>query len=215
MKNEFHDYRRSYEKHKLLEEEILPHPFKLFKLWLDEVEASREVEEVNTMTVSTIGLDGFPKSRIVLLKEFDEEGFTFFTNYLSEKGKAIEKNPRVCLSFFWPRSERQVIIKGIAKKTPDEVSEKYFNSRPRGSRLGAWASEQSSVISSRGYLEKRLEALEQEYSNKEIPKPPYWGGYKVFPTQFEFWQGRPNRLHDRIYFSKKENSDWNRDRLAP
>ena len=215
MKNEFHDYRRSYEKHKLLEEEILPDPFKLFKLWLDEVEASREVEEVNTMTVSTIGLDGFPKSRIVLLKEFDEEGFTFFTNYFSEKGKAIERNPRVCLSFFWPRSERQVIIKGIAEKTPDEVSEKYFNSRPRGSRLGAWASEQSSVISSRNYLEKRLEALEQEYSNKEIPKPSYWGGYKVFPTQFEFWQGRPNRLHDRIYFSKKENSDWNIDRLAP
>ena len=215
MKNEFHEYRRSYEKHKLVEEEILPNPFKLFTLWLDEVEASMEVEEVNTMTVSTIGLDGFPKSRIVLLKEFDEEGYTFFTNYFSEKGKAIERNPRVCLSFFWPRSERQVIIKGIAEKTPDEVSEKYFNSRPRGSRLGAWASEQSKVISSRDYLEKNLEALEQEYSNKEIPKPPYWGGYKVFPTQFEFWQGRPNRLHDRIYFSKKESLEWNIDRLAP
>jgi pyridoxamine 5'-phosphate oxidase len=215
MKNNLHDYRKSYEKHKLLEEEIVLDPFQLFKIWLEEIEASREVEEVNTMTVSTVGLDGFPKSRVVLLKEYDNEGFTFYTNYSSEKGKSIANNPKVCISFFWPDSERQVIIKGIAEKTSEEASLEYFNSRPRGSRLGAWASEQSSVISSRDFLEKRLEALEQEYEGKEIPKPPYWGGYKVIPSEFEFWQGRPNRLHDRIYFTKESNSNWKIDRLAP
>lgn len=215
MKNNLHDYRKSYEKHKLLEEEIVLDPFQLFKIWLEEIEASREVEEVNTMTVSTVGLDGFPKSRVVLLKEYDNEGFTFYTNYSSEKGKSIANNPKVCISFFWPDSERQVIIKGIAEKTSEEASLEYFNSRPRGSRLGAWASEQSSVISSRDYLEKRLEALEREYEGKDIPKPPYWGGYKVIPSEFEFWQGRPNRLHDRIYFTKESNSNWKIDRLAP
>ena len=215
MRNKLHDYRKSYEKHKLLEQEILLNPFELFKLWLDEIEAAREVEEVNTMTVSTIGLDGFPKSRIVLLKEFDEEGFTFYTNYLSEKGKAIARNPKVCLSFFWPQSERQVIIKGTAKKTSEEESLQYFQSRPRGSQLGAWASEQSDVISSRDYLEKRLEALEKEYEGKDVPKPPHWGGYKIVPSQFEFWQGRANRLHDRIYFAKEDDSNWKIDRLAP
>ena len=215
MKNNLHDYRKSYEKHKLLEEEIVLDPFQLFKIWLEEIEASREVEEVNTMTVSTVGLDGFPKSRVVLLKEYDNEGFTFYTNYSSEKGKSIANNPKVCISFFWPDSERQVIIKGIAEKTSEEASLEYFNSRPRGSRLGAWASEQSSVISSRDFLEKRLEALEREYEGKDIPKPPYWGGYKVIPSEFEFWQGRPNRLHDRIYFTKESNSNWKIDRLAP
>ncbi|GHA50123.1 pyridoxine/pyridoxamine 5'-phosphate oxidase [Salinimicrobium marinum] len=215
MKNNLHDYRKSYEKHKLLEEEIVLDPFQLFNIWLDEIEASREVEEVNTMTVSTVGLDGFPKSRVVLLKEYDNEGFTFYTNYSSEKGKSIANNPKVCISFFWPDSERQVIIKGIAEKTSEEASLEYFNSRPRGSRLGAWASEQSSVITSRDFLEKKLEALEREYEGKEIPKPPYWGGYKVIPSEFEFWQGRPNRLHDRIYFTKESDANWKIDRLAP
>lgn len=215
MKNNLHDYRRSYEKHKLLEEEIVLDPFQLFGLWLREVEASREVEEVNTMTVTTVGPDGYPKSRVVLLKEFDNEGFTFYTNYLSDKGKAIEQNPKVCLSFFWPGAERQVIIKGNAQKTSNEESERYFRSRPRGSQLGAWASEQSSVISSRDYLEKRLAHLEQEYEGKDVPKPPYWGGYKVYPEQFEFWQGRANRLHDRILFNKAGDNTWKTARLAP
>ena len=214
MKN-LHAYRKSYEKHKLLEEEIILNPFQLFKLWLEEIEASREVEEVNTVNVSTVGLDGFPRSRVVLLKEYDDKGFTFYTNYLSEKGKAIENNPKVALAFFWPKSERQVIIKGIAEKTSDKTSEEYFHSRPRGSQLGAWASEQSSVIPSREYLEKKIRALEKKYEGKEIPKPPHWGGYKVFPREFEFWQGRPNRLHDRIYFSKTGDSAWKIDRLAP
>lgn len=215
MKEKLHAYRKSYEKHQLLEEEIQKNPFDLFNIWLKEVEASREVEEVNTMTVSTIGADGFPKSRIVLLKEYDQNGFVFYTNYWSDKGKALEANPKICLSFFWPKSERQVIIKGTAKKTSEEDSNFYFHSRPRGSQLGAWASEQSSVIPSRDYLEKRLKALEGEYANKPIPKPPHWGGYKVYPIEFEFWQGRPNRLHDRICFSKENEMDWKIERLAP
>jgi len=214
MKNKLHDYRRLYQKHELLEEEIPHDPFDLFEIWIRETETSKEVDEVNTMNLSTIGLDGFPKTRVVLLKEYDREGFVFFTNYESEKGKSIEKSPKVCLSFFWPASERQVMVKGIAQKTSEEESEAYFQSRPRGSQLGAWASQQSSVIPSRAYLQEKLKALEQEFSGKEIPKPVYWGGYKVIPSEFEFWQGRPNRLHDRIYFSK-EGSEWKMNRLAP
>ncbi|WP_029038670.1 pyridoxamine 5'-phosphate oxidase [Salinimicrobium xinjiangense] len=214
MKNKLHDYRRLYQKHELLEEEIPQDPFELFHVWIQETETNKEVEEINTMNLSTIGLDGYPKTRVVLLKEYDREGFVFYTNYESEKGRSIEKNPKVCLSFFWPTSERQVVVKGIAKKVSDEESETYFHSRPRGSQLGAWASQQSSVIPSRIYLQEKLDLLEQEYSGKEIPKPVYWGGYKVFPSEIEFWQGRPNRLHDRIYFSK-EGSEWKIDRLAP
>ena len=215
MKNKLHDYRKLYQKHQLLEEEIPQNPFDLFHTWIRETEANKEVEEINTMTVSTVGLDGFPKSRVVLLKEYDNGSFLFYTNYNSEKGKAIAKNPKVCLSFFWPTSERQVIVKGEAKKTSEEDSISYFHSRPRGSQLGAWASDQSSVIPSREYLEKKLELLEQQYQDKEIPKPPFWGGYKVYPSQFEFWQGRPNRLHDRIYFSKGIEENWKIDRLSP
>lgn len=214
MKNKLHDYRKLYEKHELLEHEIPSDPFELFHYWLRDTESTKEVEEINTMTLSTISPDGYPKSRVVLLKEYDHEGFVFYTNYLSEKGKAIAQNPKVCLSFFWPESERQVIVKGIAKKNSEKESEEYFKSRPRGSQLGAWASSQSSVIPSREFLNRRLEALEKEYEGKEIPKPPYWGGYKVFASEFEFWQGRPNRLHDRIYFTK-EKDKWKIDRLAP
>ena len=215
MKNKLHDYRKLYQKHQLLESEIPANPFDLFHDWIRETEANREVEEINTMTLSTVGLDGFPKSRVVLLKEYDREGFIFYTNYNSEKGKSIGQNSKVCLSFFWPSSERQVIIKGKARKTSDEDSTAYFSSRPRGSQLGAWASDQSDVVPSRAFIEKKLEALEEQYRGKEIPKPPYWGGFKVIPAEFEFWQGRPNRLHDRIYFSKPDNIEWKTDRLAP
>lgn len=215
MKENLHAYRKAYGKHRLLEEELEEDPFDLFHIWLREVEATREVEEVNTMTVSTIGLDGFPKSRIVLLKEYDQHGFVFYTNYFSEKGKAISENPKVCLSFFWPQAERQVIIKGIARKTSEEDSTAYFTSRPKGSQLGAWASEQGSVIPSREFLEIRLKVLEEEYRNKPVPKPPHWGGYKVIPSEFEFWQGRANRLHDRITYSKENELDWKIYRLAP
>lgn len=215
MKNKLHDYRKLYSKHQLIEEEIPEDPFDLFHYWIRETESNKEVEEVNTMTISTIGLDGFPRSRVVLLKEYDKEGYVFYTNYLSEKGKSLEKNPKVCLSFFWPTSERQVIIKGIAKKVSEEESDEYFKSRPRGSQLGAWASNQSSIVPSREFLQKKLDLLEQEYEGREVPRPPHWGGYKVFPTEFEFWQGRPNRLHDRIYYSKENEMYWKMDRLAP
>ncbi|MCX2839285.1 pyridoxamine 5'-phosphate oxidase [Salinimicrobium sp. MT39] len=214
MKNKLHDYRKLYQKHELLEEEIPKDPFELFHVWIREIETNKEVDEVNTMNLSTVGLDGFPMSRVVLLKEYDDEGFVFYTNYESEKGRSIAKNPRVCLSFFWPKSERQVMIKGLAERTSEEESTTYFHSRPRGSQLGAWASQQSSVIPSREYLQKKLELLEEEFDGKDIPKPVYWGGYKVIPSEFEFWQGRPNRLHDRIYYSK-EGEAWKMDRLAP
>ncbi len=215
MKNKLHDYRKLYEKHQLLEEEIPENPFDLFHIWLQETKTNKEVDEINTMNLTTVGLDGFPQSRVVLLKEYDKEGFVFYTNYLSVKGKSIEKNPKVCLSFFWPTSERQVIVKGIAEKVSEEESTEYFHSRPRGSQLGAWASEQSSVVPSRDFLQKKLELFEKKFSEKEVPKPPFWGGYKVFPREYEFWQGRPNRLHDRIYYSKENDSDWKIDRLSP
>lgn len=214
MKNKLHDYRKLYRKHELLEEEIPQDPMDLFHIWLRDTETTGEVEEINTMSLSTIGLDGFPQTRVVLLKEYDKEGFVFYTNYGSEKGRAIEKDPKVCLSFFWPASERQVIVKGIAQKTSEEESAAYFRTRPRASQLGAWASQQSSVVPSREHLREKMRILEEEYEGKEIPKPVYWGGYKVIPSQMEFWQGRPGRLHDRILFSR-ENSGWRINRLAP
>lgn len=215
MKNKLHDYRKLYQKHQLLEDQIPQDPFELFHGWLKQAEESREVEEINTMTVSTVGLDGYPKSRVVLLKEYDAEGFVFYTNYESEKGRSLEADPKICLSFFYPASERQVIIKGTVRKTSDEDSDAYFRSRPKESRLGAWASPQSSEIPSREFLEKRLQELEQEYRDKEVPRPPHWGGYKVYPVEFEFWQGRPSRLHDRICYSKDGNDNWEINRLAP
>jgi pyridoxamine 5'-phosphate oxidase len=215
MKNKLHDYRKLYQKHRLLEEEVPGEPFSLFDAWIKQADETSNGEEINTMTLATIGSDGFPKSRIVLLKEYDAEGFVFFTNYQSQKGNALDKHPKTCLSFFWPALERQVIIKGVARKTSDEDSDAYFSSRPRESQLGAWASEQSAEIPSRDYLENRLKDLEKEFKDKEVPRPAHWGGIKVYPEQIEFWQGRPSRLHDRIIYSKDDNMNWNKTRLAP
>ncbi|MFN3640992.1 MAG: pyridoxamine 5'-phosphate oxidase, partial [Flavobacterium sp.] len=187
------NYRKNYEKSQLLETEIPEDPINLFHKWFYETEEFGNIEEVNAMTVSTIGFDGFPKSRVVLLKKFNEEGFVFYTNYHSEKGKAIELNPKVCLSFFWHSMERQVIIKGIAEKTSVLTSDNYFDSRPDGSKLGALVSPQSQIIPDRDYLESRLTVLENEYNETTIPRPLHWGGYLVRPHQVEFWQGRPNR----------------------
>lgn len=208
------NYRKSYDKSELVETNIPQDPINLFNTWFHETEEFGGVDEVNAMTVSTIGLDGFPKSRVVLLKKFNEEGFIFYTNYESEKGLAITNNPKVCLSFFWPTIERQVIIKGIAEKTSDIISDNYFNSRPDGSKLGAIASDQSRVISSRTVLEQRLKQLEQEFEGKEISRPSNWGGFLVKPTEVEFWQGRPNRLHDRIRYQLQENLSWKIERLS-
>ncbi|WP_428225483.1 pyridoxamine 5'-phosphate oxidase [Flavobacterium sp.] len=209
------NYRKSYEKSELLENTIPEDPINLFHRWFHEVEDFGGVEEVNAMTVSTIGLDGFPKSRVVLLKKYNEEGFVFYTNYNSEKGKAITNNPHVCLSFFWHSMERQVIIKGVAKKVSEGVSDGYFNSRPAGSRLGAIVSNQSEVIPSRTYLDDKLKELEQFYEGKEIERPPHWGGFLIEPKEVEFWQGRANRLHDRIRYKLASNYEWKIERLAP
>lgn len=208
------DYRRNYTKGTLLESEISSNPFQLFTNWFEEMEAQKNKHEVNAMTVSTIGDDGFPKSRVVLLKEYSEDGFIFYTNYTSEKGLAIAKNPQVCISFFWPTLERQVIIKGLAERSSEEKAEEYFRSRPKGSQLGAWASNQSSEIDSREVLEITMQELEAKFNGKEIPKPQFWGGYLVRPLSIEFWQGRESRLHDRILFEKNENA-WSYKRLAP
>ena len=208
-------YRKSYEKSELIETSIPEDPINLFHRWFHEVEDFGGVDEVNAMTVSTIGLDGFPKSRVVLLKKYNEEGFIFYTNYNSEKGKAILNNPNICLSFFWTSLERQVIIKGIAEKTSDIVSDNYFDSRPDGSKLGALASSQSEVIPNREFLENQLKDLEKKFEGKSIPRPNHWGGFIIKPIEVEFWQGRPNRLHDRIVYKMSENYDWKIERLSP
>ena len=151
----------------------------------------------------------------MLLKKYTHEGFIFFTNYQSEKGKAIAKNPNVCISFFWPNLERQIIIKGMAEKIAENLSDGYFESRPKGSQYGAIVSDQSTVIPSRDFLEDKLKSLESEYEGKEIKRPDFWGGFIVKPISMEFWQGRPNRLHDRIHFALQEDYDWKIERLAP
>ncbi|MFQ3173445.1 MAG: pyridoxamine 5'-phosphate oxidase [Flavobacterium sp.] len=213
--NDLSNYRKSYEKSELLESNIPEDPINLFNKWFHETEAFGGNDEVNAMTVATVGLDGFPKSRVVLLKKFTEEGFIFYTNYNSEKGKAIAENPNICLSFFWQSMERQVIIKGIAQKTTEIGSDNYFDSRPEGSKLGAIVSNQSEVVPSRAYLEENLKQLEKDFESMVIPRPKHWGGYLVVPVEVEFWQGRPNRLHDRIRYTSQENFSWTKERLSP
>ena len=208
-------YRKSYDQNELVESNLIENPFDFFNKWFQEVEQFGGIEEVNAMTISTIGIDNFPKSRIVLLKQIEENGFVFYTNYNSEKGKSILKNPKVSMSFFWPNLERQVIIKGIAEKTSNENSDAYFNSRPKGSQMGALVSPQSEIIPNREFLEKRLTDFESEFQNKTVPRPENWGGFLVKPISFEFWQGRPNRLHDRIRYLSQPNFSWKTERLAP
>jgi len=214
MSQNLHNYRRNYEKNSLSKGSVDPNPMQQFRTWFYEAKDADEVNEVNAMTLTTINLDGFPRGRVVLLKQYDEYGFYFFTNYQSEKGKAIEANPKVSLSFFWPALERQVIIKGTASKTSEVFSSNYFNSRPKGSQLGALVSNQSEVVKTRTELDNRLKKLEKEYENKEIDRPEFWGGYLVSPLSIEFWQGRPNRLHDRIRYTLEE-FDWKIERLEP
>ena len=214
MQRDLKDYRKSYEKGKLLEQDIPEDPYTLFQAWFKIADESSLIEEANAMSIATVGKDNFPKTRVVLLKSFGNQGLTFFSNYNSSKGKDLAENPKCCISFFWPGLEKQIIMQGEVSKLPNEESEEYFHSRPRGSQLGALASPQSSVIPSRNYLEDRLENLKKQYKNKEIPKPDHWGGYLFKPLKFEFWQGRASRLHDRILFSKDQDN-WKLERLAP
>lgn len=213
--NDLSNYRKSYEKSELLESMVDENPMMQFRKWFYETEEFGGVDEVNAMTVSTIGLDGFPKARVVLLKKYDELGFTFVTNYDSEKGKALLANPNVCISFFWPSIERQVIIKGVAEKQTEAYSEGYFHSRPKGSQLGTIVSPQSEVIPNREYLSDQLTALEKLFEKDEVSKPGNWGGVLVKPVSIEFWQGRPNRLHDRLRYTLMTDGDWKIERLAP
>lgn len=206
--------RKSYEKNILEIEDLNGDPMGFFNKWFDEAVAHSQIEEANAMSLATLGLDDFPKARIVLLKAFTTEGFIFYTNYQSEKGTSIAHHSKVGLAFFWPPLERQVIIKGEAVKLTNEASDVYFQSRPKGSQIGAIVSDQSKVISDRSIMEAKLEALEIEYAEKDVPRPEHWGGYVVKPQCIEFWQGRPNRLHDRIRCQLQGNF-WNIERLAP
>lgn len=214
MEKDLGNYRKSYEQRELLKKDAPQNPMQLFQKWLFEVQDEAPQDESNAMTVSTLGVDGFPKSRVVLLKKYSGEGFVFYTNYESEKGRSIDANPKMSLSFFWPQMERQVIVKGIAEKVSDLDSENYFDSRPLGSRVGAIVSPQSQVIPSREFLEDKAKELEAADPSR-IKRPAHWGGYLVRPVEIEFWQGRPNRLHDRIRYSLENNLDWKIERLAP
>lgn len=206
------DIRKEYKIGDLRRADLLPNPISQFQKWFDQAVTAR-ILEPNAMTLATVDADGQPSSRIVLLKDIDPRGFSFFTNYGSRKGLELAVNPRAALTLFWPALERQVCIRGTVSKLSREESETYFKSRPLGSRLGAWVSSQSTPIPDRTWLEKRLSEVTAQYQD-DPPIPPYWGGYVLHPVTIEFWQGRPNRLHDRFRYTR-ENSDWKIDRLSP
>jgi pyridoxamine 5'-phosphate oxidase len=208
------DIRKEYQQQSLSETDIHANAINQFDSWWQQAIAS-QIEEVNAMTLATASADGLPAARIVLLKAFDKQGFTFFTNYNSFKGKQLQENPRACLVFFWKELERQVRITGLVEIISGEESDEYYDSRPTGSRIGAWASPQSQVIASRNWLEENEQQYEKDFEGKPITRPPHWGGYRVRPTIIEFWQGRPSRLHDRIQYTLQDNGSWLIERLAP
>jgi pyridoxamine-phosphate oxidase len=213
-KEDLENLRVDYTAAALSENDSKADPIKQFEIWFNEAHEA-EVPERNAMTLATATHNGIPSARIVLLKGFYDEGFMFYTNYLSRKGKEITKNPVGALTFFWPSMERQVRIEGNLEKLSKEQSEKYFHTRPKNSQIGAVVSPQSQEIADRGVIEKKWQELEEEYKDKEVPKPSFWGGYILKPRMIEFWQGRPSRLHDRILYKKIDNKNWKKVRLAP
>ncbi len=214
MAEDLHDPRYQHETGGLRRRDLDPDPIKQFSNWFTAaIEA--QIRDVNAMSLATAGTDGKPSVRIVLLKGFDQTGFVFFTNYESEKGRQLEENPFVALGFYWIELDRQIRINGRAERASREESERYFHSRPVGSQLGAWASRQSQVIDARRILEARAAEMRERYANKPVPLPPHWGGFRVIPERMEFWQGRPNRLHDRFRYTRKPDGHWQIDRLAP
>ena len=208
------DIRKNYTQQSLSENDAEVNPIQQFSKWWDEAVAS-DIDEVNAMTLATASSDGMPSARIVLLKEYDVNGFTFFTNYNSFKGQQLAENPKACLVFFWKELERQVRITGLIEKISSAASDEYFSSRPQGSQVGAIASPQSQVIESREWLDSHYSILEKELHDKKLQRPPHWGGYIVKPVIVEFWQGRPSRLHDRLQYTLEENGNWKIERLAP
>jgi pyridoxamine 5'-phosphate oxidase len=206
--------RKDYKQQSLSESDVQASPFAQFEQWWNDVLKS-DIEEANAMTLATASMTGLPAARIVLLKSFDKRGFVFFTNYESFKGMQLAENPRGCLVFFWKELERQVRITGLVEKISAAESDEYYNSRPHASRIGAWASPQSQVISDRQWLEQNEKKYGQEFTVKQVQRPPHWGGYRVKPVTIEFWQGRPGRLHDRIQYTLQEAGTWKIERLAP
>ena len=206
--------REEYTRVGLHESDVNPDPIEQFRTWFDEA-LSANLYEPNAMTLATTTPDGCPSARIVLLKGYDERGFVFYTNHEGRKARELEENPRCALVFYWGEFERQVRVEGQASRVSEEESDAYYASRLRGSRLGAWASEQSRPIERRDLLEERLRELEAEYEGREIPRPPFWGGYRVEPEAIEFWQGRENRLHDRLHYRHSDGGGWRIERLQP
>lgn len=205
--------RKDYTLQTLSENEVALNPIEQFNKWWDEAVKS-EIEELNAMTLATASAEGVPSARIVLLKEYNERGFVFFTNYESAKGQELTENPRATLLFFWKELERQVKITGMVEKITATESDEYYYSRPLGSRIGAWASPQSQIIENREWLEKRVEDLNKQ-NEEDIKRPSHWGGFRVKPVMIEFWQGRPSRLHDRIQYTLEDHGKWKIERLAP
>lgn len=206
--------RQSYERGELDVASVAPDPFVQFGGWLDTALAA-DIVEPNAMTVATVGIDGQPAARIVLLRGWDERGFVFFTNYESHKGHDLAHSPRAALLFFWPALERQIRIEGAVTRLSASDSDAYFVQRPRGHRLSAWASKQSTVVRNRAELEAQMAAEDARFADVEVPRPDYWGGYRVEPRRFEFWQGRRNRVHDRIVYRRLPGVDWTIERIAP
>jgi pyridoxamine 5'-phosphate oxidase len=207
------DLRKEYIRAGLDESDADPDPIEQFRKWFDEALAA-DLHEPNAMTLATATPDGKPSARIVLLKGFDARGFVFYTNYEGRKGRELAENPRAALVFYWGELERQVRVEGRVWRVLEEESDAYYASRPRGSRLGAWASAQSRSVERRELVEERLRELEREYTGREVPRPPFWGGYRVEPEEIEFWQGRENRLHDRLVY-RRSSDGWRIERLQP